>query len=237
MGTAISYGESPPLSTLPSADPIPFNSKRYGEDVEEEIKFPNQVNSTVKMSHDLDGALQTEYPVGTAVISPVLTFEGVSVANVQAATGGLLIIPPDPCIAVGDDQVVQMVNLAYQVYNKQGTPLLAAPLALANIWTGMPNCNTNDGDPIALWDKTSKRWVLMQFAVRAAPYDLCFAVSTTADARGTFVRYELSTGNTFPDYPVSFSMLILFARSVKITFTILHLLSLVAPPPAVHFRK
>jgi hypothetical protein len=72
----------------------------------------------------------------------------------------------------------------------------------------MPNCATNDGDPIALWDRVSQRWILMQFAVRAAPYDLCFAVSTTADATGTYFRYELSTGNTFPDFPVSLQILL-----------------------------
>jgi hypothetical protein len=113
---------------------------------------------------------------------------------------------------VGDNQVVEMVNVAFQVYNKQGVPQLAAPMALANIWSGMPNCATNDGDGIALWDNVSKRWVLMQFAVSSAPYYLCFAVSTTANAIGSYVRYEVSTGNTFPDYPVCFMMTILFVQ-------------------------
>jgi hypothetical protein len=126
---------------LPSADPIPFNSKRYGEDDEEE-KFPDPSF----INDDVDGALQTEYPSSSGrAINGVTTFEGINVAQVETAVG-FRVAPPDPCIAVGDNQVVQMVNLALQVYNKQGVPQLAAPVALANIWSMMPNCATNDGD-------------------------------------------------------------------------------------------
>jgi hypothetical protein len=208
MRKAISCGESLPLSTLPSADPIPFNSKRYGEEEEDEGELIYPENNYT--AGDPDGALQMEYPaVGASAISSVRTFAGVNIAQVQTAVG-FAVAPPDPCIAVGDNQVVQMVNLAYQVYNKQGVAQLAAPMALANIWAGTPNCATNDGDPIVLWDKVSKRWVLMQFAVKSSPYYLCFAVSTTGDARGSYVRYELSTGTTFPDFPVRLPMIPFF---------------------------
>ena len=59
----------------------------------------------------------------------------------------------------------------------------------------------NDGDIIAQWDLAAHRWLLSQ-NVFAGSYGVCVAVSTTADATGTYFLYEfpvLSGG--FPDYP------------------------------------
>ena len=43
--------------------------------------------------------------------------------------------------------------------------------------------------------------MIEQFAVTAAPYMECVAVSTSADAMGTCNRYAFSYGSQFPDYP------------------------------------
>jgi hypothetical protein len=45
------------------------------------------------------------------------------------------------------------------------------------------------------------RWVMTQFAVSAAPYTQCVAVSTTPDPTGTYHRYAYSYGTDFNDYP------------------------------------
>jgi hypothetical protein len=73
------------------------------------------------------------------------------------------------------------------------------------LWSGFGgNCQaTNDGDATVAFDRLANRWVIQQFAnVRSAagPYLECVAVSTSADATGTYNRYSFQFTN-FPDYP------------------------------------
>jgi hypothetical protein len=197
VGMLEAFPLSPPLSTLPTTDPIANNSKRVDEADEEDRGFT--IHDTMTRP---DGALQADYVVGIASFHGMRTFEGISNAQVKNATG-LSLAPPDPCIAVGkNDQVVQMVNVAYQVYSKTtGQGLLDAPMALSQIWTGIDKCDTSDGDPIVLYDQHHDRWLLLQFAVDSSPYYLCFAVSETDDATGSFYRFRHDTGTSFPDFP------------------------------------
>ncbi len=41
--------------------------------------------------------------------------------------------------------------------------------------------------------------ILTQFSVSTTPYTQCVAVSTTADATGTYNRYQFNYGNQFND--------------------------------------
>jgi hypothetical protein len=59
----------------------------------------------------------------------------------------------------------------------------------------------NDGDPVVVFDKLAKRWVISQFAVTAAPYYQCVAVSKTDDATGGDNLYAFNDASVFPDYP------------------------------------
>lgn len=186
-------GDSPPLTMLPYADPIANNSKRVDEEEEERGFYVADTGNAP------DGALQRDYSRGITSFDAMKTFEGINIQDVQNAAG-FGPIPPDPAIDVGRTQVVEMTNSAYQVYNKEtGEGLLEAPMALANIWSGTDRCSTSDGDPIPLYDSVNDRWVLMQFAVRHAPYYLCFAVSETDDATGSYHLFRHSTGSVFPD--------------------------------------
>src|SRR6185503_12757228 len=56
-------------------------------------------------------------------------------------------------------------------------------------------------DGVVLYDKAANRWIVSQFAVTAAPYYQCVAVSQTADATGAWTRYSYNYGSVFPDYP------------------------------------
>lgn len=145
--------------------------------------------------------------VGNAGPSLGLSVEGISIdpgspstINCAAVIGGQL-APPDTNAAVGDTQVVQWVNICYSVYDKATGALIAGPYAGTHFWAGFGgDCFVNnDGDIIIQWDKTNHVWLASQ-NVFAAPYRTCLAVSTTADATGTYNRYEfLQPG--FPDYP------------------------------------
>ncbi len=138
-----------------------------------------------------------------------LSFEGVgNTAFLNCPTvAGIRVAPPDTNAAVGDSQVVQWVNVCYAVFDKSSGSLIAGPFAGTNFWKGFgAPCETNDdGDIIMQWDKVNHRWLAAQNVFFAnggfPPYYTCVAVSTTADATGTYYRYVFPQQNYFPDYP------------------------------------
>ena len=111
--------------------------------------------------------------------------------------------PPDTNMAVGDSQIVQWVNLSYAIFDKRGNPLTGAINGPALWQSGIPGslcANNNSGDPIAQWDRVAHRWLLFQ-NVFTSPYAICIAVSTSANALGTYYVYQFGVpGNGFPDY-------------------------------------
>ena len=111
--------------------------------------------------------------------------------------------PPDSSGAVGATQYVQIVNQSLAVFDKSTKTATYGPVASQTLWSGFGGpCQTdNDGDATAVYDRISGRWVISQFAVTAAPYYQCVAVSATSDATGAYYRYAFSYGSVFPDYP------------------------------------
>ena len=123
---------------------------------------------------------------------------------------GFRVNPPDPVGDVGPNHYVEMVNLAFAVYDKQGNRL-AGPFAIGDLWAGFPieDCTDPSGDPIVVYDQLVNRWILSQFTTRGPKYYDCVAVSKTPDPTGEYYRYafvtqsdpELPGGTFFPDYP------------------------------------
>lgn len=131
-----------------------------------------------------------------------LNFDGVgqNATNNCPTVSGVRVAPPDTNMAVGDTQVVQWVNLCYAVFDKATGARLAGPFAGNRFWAGFKSvCATaNAGDPIIQWDKANHVWVASQNVF--APYLTCIAISTTADAMGSYNRYAFPQPG-FPDYP------------------------------------
>ncbi len=149
-------------------------------------------------------------PVLQASVGPLVsTTAGVNVLGVGVgitATNGHpysdCCAPPDTNGAVGGTQFVQWVNLDFAVFDKATGAIAAGfPKSGNSLWSGFGGqCEAhNDGDPIAQYDKAAGRWVLAQ-PVFESPYTYCIAVSTGADATGSYHRYAFSMPN-FPDYP------------------------------------
>jgi hypothetical protein len=123
--------------------------------------------------------------------------------------------PPDTNGSVGNEQYVETVNTRYQVWTlNRGTNTVTTLVAAASIntlWTGFTGANgqctaQNAGDPIVVYDKVANRWLISQFTSSPDPvnssYYQCVAVSTTADASGTYARYAFTVPAThFGDYP------------------------------------
>ena len=154
-------------------------------------------------------------PAGVAMPSlPHVDSNGtpINVEGIAANDGA----PSDANGAVGDSQYVQWVNTALAVFRKSDGAMLLGPVAGNAVFSGFTGsagadaCRTsNFGDPVAQFDKLAHRWVLTQFAWTndaSGPYYQCIAVSTSADATGSYDRYvfEVRTAANaiaFNDYP------------------------------------
>jgi hypothetical protein len=150
-----------------------------------------------------DGALQTgDARQATALIpAPLVTFEGLANSD-NFSLFGFRVSPPDPNGEVGPNHYVQMVNLVFAVYAKDGTRLLG-PTSIGALWSGfaVDDCTDLSGDPVVLYDQLEDRWILTQFTTRGPTFFNCVAVSQTGDPTGAYFRYAFSTGENFPDYP------------------------------------
>ena len=116
--------------------------------------------------------------------------------------------PSDCNGSVGNNQFVETVNVQYQVWSldystKIATPVFPTPRNINTLWGGFGGAceSQNSGDPIVLFDKTARRWLISQFTSSGTFYQ-CVALSTTADATGTYARYAFAVpAGRFGDYP------------------------------------
>ncbi|MGE5220678.1 MAG: hypothetical protein ACM3SP_27025 [Chloroflexota bacterium] len=142
----------------------------------------------------LDTALQTTTSTSLSA-SPGTNFDGMSVYD-----GGY--IPSDSNIAVGPNHIVETVNAAYAIYDKNGHRLLG-PNSLRSLWAGLggPCAANNGGDPVVQYDRAADRWMITQIGSLSSPYAQCIAVSRTNDPTGAYNLYSYSFGSYLNDYP------------------------------------
>jgi len=101
--------------------------------------------------------------------------------------------PSDATGAVGTTQYLQWVDDAFAVFQKSTGNALYGPAAGNTIWSGFGGaCEADNlGQPTVNFDHLADRWVVSQHAgPTAGAYFQCVAVSTTADATGTWNRYS-----------------------------------------------
>jgi len=213
FSTALAFDISPALRNLPAAKkPVAAPSKLLEIRPERGPKVPYK-------GHRGDGALQTFRRASagisvSAIPSPLANFEGLSNQD-NFNVFGFRVNPPDLSGDVGPNHYVEIINLVFAVYDKQGSKLLG-PVDTGTLWSGfaVPDCTDPSGDPIVLYDRTTDRWILSQFTTRGldpatptAPFYNCVAISTTGDPTGSYFRYAFITqedpdgGFFFPDYP------------------------------------
>ena len=158
------------------------------------------VNNEIKSP---DAALQSWQGGPLVLADQILNFDG---ATVNAGGGGF-VAPPDTNGAVGLTQYVQIVNLAFSVYDKAGNQI-AGPSVTNSLWSALDgDCATrNDGDPVVLYDRMADRWFISQFTIGpfrtgTGNFYQCMAVSTSGDATGTYNLYAFNFGpDDFIDY-------------------------------------
>jgi len=207
---AVAFDVSPAVRNLPpAARPLVLDPNRIVEVRPERRPEGPEVQSK---GYSGDGALQAfqAFSPTPAIPAPLLTFEGLSNADNLALYGGR-VVPPDPDGDVGPNHYVEIINLVFAVYDKQGNRL-TGPTKIGDLWAGfaIPDCTDPSGDPIALYDQLEDRWILSQFTTSGLfdptkPFWNCVAISTTGDPTGTYYRYAFETTFNgvfyFPDYP------------------------------------
>ncbi|MBK9073628.1 MAG: proprotein convertase P-domain-containing protein [Flavobacteriales bacterium] len=111
--------------------------------------------------------------------------------------------PSDPCLSVGPNHVIQMINGSsgsyFRIFDKNGAAL-GAQTYLDNFINAIGGITSYSGagDPIVLYDALADRWLMSEFSASGNRLVMC--VSTTADPLGTWYAYSF-TAPSFPDYP------------------------------------
>jgi PKD repeat protein len=187
----------PSLLDLPVISPRPVRAETNEDEVENETNLHESRNLPPnKFLQTQDPALQEAVKDNMPVpMAPIQNFDGIS------NTWG--VYPPDTQGDVGPGHYVQVVNLGFQIWNKTGTSLYG-PANLSTIWTGIPSPwnNTNNGDPIVLYDQAANRWMISQFSLpNTTQYAMLIAISQTDDPTGAWHRYVFEFGSKMPDYP------------------------------------
>jgi hypothetical protein len=204
----VAFDVSPTLVELAANRQVPEVSEE-----DEDIREENGPEAAADSGFSGDSVVQSTNPSVAAIPSPMANFEGLSNTD-NSNIFGFRVNPPDPVGDVGPNHYVEMVNLVFAVYDKQGN-LLLGPVDTGTLWDGfvIPDCTDPSGDPIVLYDQFADRWLLSQFTTRglddpALPFYNCVAISQTPDPTGAYYRYAFRTqpdtvdgGYFFPDYP------------------------------------
>ncbi len=122
--------------------------------------------------------------------------------------------PTDDSLAVGLNEIVQVVNSRLAIYTKQGVrypstgKVLFGPVVTNTLFAGFGgSCEKLvSGDAVVRYDQLANRWLFVLPNFRRppdqpdAPYAMCYAVSTGPDPMGSYFRYQFNRP-LFPDYP------------------------------------
>ena len=141
----VAFDVSPTLREMAAHRIVPPLPEEDQGEVREE-HGPEATDSDVYFP---DTAVQNSAPQVT-IPNTATNFEGLSNQDNFNIFGGR-VNPPDPVGDVGPNHYVEMVNLTFAVYNKQGN-LLLGPVDTGTLWDGfvIPDCTDPSGDPVVL---------------------------------------------------------------------------------------
>src|SRR6267143_6559164 len=147
------------------------------------------------------GGLGSESQPVPPANSPITTsgFPGLSYGETFACGGFTCTnraTPPDVQVAAGPNHIVEMVNLIYGVFTKQGA--LVAVSGLASLWgTGTDYI----GDPKVIYDSQSGRWFASLLDVSQG--SVWVGASASNDPTGSWHTYQFKTPSGYcPDQPI-----------------------------------
>jgi hypothetical protein len=192
---AVGFRVTKPLRDMPIIPP--GTVKRTWKEVPNKFNFRRTENKKNATLLEPDQAVQNVN--GTNSASKVIqSWDGVG-----NLFGGW---PPDTDGDVGINHYLQMINVSFQIWDKNGNSLYG-PADNSTFWNGFEGewTGTNDGDPIALYDQDADRWLVSQFSLPngsdTAPFYELVAISKTSDPTGEWYQYAFKFDDYMPDYP------------------------------------
>jgi hypothetical protein len=171
------------LKDLPQESPVICDYEERNPEMEKR-EYPFAETALPKGP---DPVWQKEMGTSDAGKSPLVNFEGIH--NVNA------VIPPDAQGDVSDNFYFQVVNISYQIWNKEGNSLLG-PNNLTSIWAGV-GITSHISDPVVIYDEQADRWFISVF--ETTTFKTYIAVSTSGDPRGSWYTWVYNWAKK-PDY-------------------------------------
>ncbi|MGB6000310.1 MAG: hypothetical protein WBI00_07485, partial [Thermoanaerobaculia bacterium] len=150
---------------------------------------------------NLDGS---QKPVGFKPKGGV-KFNAIDAVDCCTDSGFSATVPPDIDMAAGPDHLIVVVNITFEIYDKQGNSL-SGPIQFANFFDGTPGC-TSFVDPFAavfdpdvVYDTVNDRFIL---GIDGNGTDYCVAATQTGDPTGAWNRFGFPTNvnGAFFDFP------------------------------------
>ncbi len=170
------FAKTPPLWEMAVIHPSEIKTEQREKGISEVIREPDFEKRNFMSDPPLDPVLQRF--MGNRISGEILAnFEGVD--NLQN------ILPPDTEGDVGPDHYLQMINMSFAIYDKEGN-LLYGPASNLSIWQNAPYpwSEYSRGDPITLYDEEADRWLISELSYVShpdGPYYEKIAISETSD--------------------------------------------------------
>ena len=178
------FAVSQPVKDLPIGEAL-----FAGEEMHEPLPGPLRFKKSAGPWQLEDPVLQKE-ALPEVAATPGVDFNGIPSPGY---------VPSDSNLAVGPNDIVEVVNVQFAVYSKNGT-VLAGPTNIQNLFASLGgNCSGTVGDPIVLYDRQADRWVITDIGANVG-YAECVAVSQTNDPTGAYYTYGYSFGQNLNDY-------------------------------------
>jgi len=132
-----------------------------------------------------------------------VNFSGISLQDTfNLGTGA---VPPDMGMAVGPNQIVQLINGGYQVYSRTGAAQGATVTDTA-FWNnaGISSSITNPGlsDPRVIYDPVSQRFFASEINVSSTGNQALIAVSKTSNPLDGWNSVHFTSNTGFGDFPM-----------------------------------
>lgn len=188
------FDKTPPLRDMKAIPPA-ARDRSWKEGVIRNESFDKvPLENKKPLPEGADPVAQVQFG-SRSLREPLVNFEGTPNLN--------SVYPPDTDGDIGPNHYVQMINLSFQVFDREGNSLYG-PVDNSTLWDGFigPWTGTNDGDPIILYDEVADRWMASQFAIETSDntYWELIAISETGDPLGAWYRYAFQFP-AFNDYP------------------------------------
>ncbi|MEZ0235468.1 MAG: hypothetical protein ACAH81_11045 [Actinomycetota bacterium] len=195
------------LAALPQRPPtrVPWVKKELRLEGDEEGAESEEARPVLGSSTSLDQADEALQADRGTEPMPVPDLE---VAGLGAAANPFTLVPPDTNGDVGGGYYLQMVNVAFAIYDAGTGAKVDGPIFMSSLFDqgSQKLCATHDdGDPIVVYDEYADVWVISQFALNLnkPKFAECIAVSDTSDPTGAWFAYQFDypNENVLNDYP------------------------------------